>query len=123
MAPPSLPGLDGVERAPDPIAFITYQMYALTREFFIDQVTSAAIWDDAKELTVLGGIMINQGDGEDKFVPLMFQTRKDKPGTSVDLYQTAFGKPPPNLAYPLGDKAMAQSFNDYDLDTISKNAK
>lgn len=115
----------GIEKAPDPIAFITYQMYDLTREFFVDQVATApGLWVDAKELTVLGGIMINQGNGEDKFVPLMFQTRNEKPGTTIDLYETTFGQAPPDLSLPLGmDKAAAAKFHQYDLDTISANGK
>jgi len=110
--------LDGVEKAPDPIAFATYQMFALIREFFINQILTAnGVYDEAKEIAVLGGIMVNRAEGGDRFVPLMFQTRTDQPDSSMDIYESAFG-PPPDLSYVLGKKG-AEGFYDYNLDTLS----
>ena len=81
--------------APDAQAFVAYQMYALVREFFVDEVLSSpGFWDFANELTVLGGIMVNRGVGGDRFMPLMLQSRTKQDGSVNDLYQEAFGAPP-----------------------------
>ena len=112
------PRLAGIEKAADPNAFISYQMYALCREFFIDNMLGAkGFWDEAKELTVLGGIQINVNGG-DRFLPLMFQTRTDKLGTVEDLYEDTFGREP-GLYKVLGSKQMVADIYDYDLDTPS----
>ena len=86
--------IEKVMDAPDAQAFVSYQMYALVREFFIDELlTAPGIWDYASEITVLGGIMVNRGVGGDRFQPLMLQSRKQETGTTVDLYSKTFGKP------------------------------
>ena len=86
---------DLVGAAPDPISFVTYQMYVLARDTFVKQLTEAGgIYDDAVEVAVLGGIQINRAVGGDRFMPLMFQSRKQAPGTVVDLYEETFGAPP-----------------------------
>jgi hypothetical protein len=106
-------GLVGIENAPDPIAFVTYQMYQIMREFFVLELKSAdGIWDYADELTVLGGIQINRASGGDRFMPLMFQTRKQPAGTTVDLFADTFGGPP-DLRVPLGEKnvELSTTFN------------
>ena len=110
------PRLKGIEQASDPIAYVTYQMYALCREFFVDTILTASLWDEAQELAVLGGIQINRAEGGDFFMPLMFQTRTDKPGTSEDLFKETFGAPPPDLTNVFGDRRIARTFHDYDLD-------
>jgi hypothetical protein len=87
--------LKEVADAPDAQAFVAYQMYALVREFFVDEVLSSpGFWDFANELTVLGGIMVNRGVGGDRFMPLMLQSRTKQDGSVNDLYQEAFGAPP-----------------------------
>ena len=97
-------GIKGIEDAPDPIAFVTYQMYCIMREFFVlDLKTAPGIWDYANELTVLGGIQINRDKGGDRFMPLMFQTRKKPAGSTVDLFEETFG-PKPDLSVVLGEK-------------------
>lgn len=102
--------------APDAITYVTYQMYALVREFFIDEVlTAPGFWDYAEELTVLGGIMVNRGVGGDRFMPLMFQTRRQSPGTVVDLYEEAFGAPP-DLYPALGNAISQDSIYGYKLE-------
>merc|ERR1719238_1579512 len=108
--------LKKVMSAPDAQAFVSYQMYALVREFFINELlTAPGIWDFASEITVLGGIMVNRGVGGDRFMPLMLQSRKQESGTSVDLYKEAFGKPPSKLQ----DEVLLGSLPDlfsYDLE-------
>jgi hypothetical protein len=117
------PRLQGIENAPDEIAFISYQMYAIVREFLIDQVlTASGVWKDAGELCVVGGIMVNLGQGGDRFVPLFFQAREGEEGAVVDLYKDAFGNKP-DLSYVLGDKAKAANFNNYDLKTLSMTSE
>jgi len=105
-----------LDEAPDKMTYIVYQMYLLIREFFIDEIlTAPGFWDDADELCVLGGIMINRGKGGDRFLPLMFQTREQAPGTTRDIYKLAFGSKP-DLSLPLGGGSA--EFYDYDLDTF-----
>ena len=94
-------------------------MYRLVRQYFIDSVlTAPGLWDGATELTILGGIMINRGKGGDRFMPLLFQTKKQEAGTVVDLYEQTFG-PPPDLVPVLGEKnrKLAESFYDYTIET------
>ena len=87
--------LQGIEEAADPIAFVTYQMFVLQKEFFVKDLKEApAIWDFADELTILGGIQINRAKGGDRFMPLIFQTRKKEEGTTVDLFPETFGRTP-----------------------------
>merc|ERR1719238_2465262 len=87
--------LKKVMSAPDAQAFVSYQMYALVREFFINELlTAPGFWDFAGEVTVLGGIMVNRGVGGDRFMPLMLQSRTQNDGSVVDLYEEAFGPPP-----------------------------
>ena len=68
--------LEKVMDAPDAIAYVTYQMYSLVREFFIDELlTAPGFFDFAEEVTVMGGIMVNRGVGGDRFMPLLLQSR------------------------------------------------
>jgi len=83
-----------VAEAPDAIAFTTYQMYLLAREYFVTQLIESNFWDDATEVTVIGGIQINRAVGGDRFMPLMMQSRRQAKGTVVDLYEETFGKAP-----------------------------
>lgn len=110
--------LEKVMDAPDAIAFVTYQMYSLVREFFIDELlTAPGFFDFAEEVTVLGGIMVNRGVGGDRFMPLLLQTRGKEDGSSKDLYTEAFG-PKPDLASALGGVTSNAEIFDYSLDSF-----
>ena len=86
--------LEKVMDSPDAIAFVTYQMYCLVREFFIDELlTAPGFFDFASEVTVLGGIMVNRGVGGDRFMPLLLQSRGKEDGTAKDMFKEAFGPP------------------------------
>lgn len=62
------------EQAPDPIAFVTYQMYAIVRDKLDSCISNTAdVWDYATEVAVIGGIMINRDVGGDFFQPLSFE--------------------------------------------------
>jgi len=95
------PRLEGIEAAQDPIAFVTYQMYAIVRDKLDSCIANTDdVWDYATEVAVIGGVMINRHIGGDFFQPLSFEVRtKDAP--PVDLFAQSFG-PPPNLAPILG---------------------
>ena len=110
--------LDEVADAPDAYAFLTYQMYAIVREFFCDELLAAKPFDFATEVTVLGGIMINRGVGGDRFMPLMFQSRKAEKGTVVDHFEEVFG-PAPREAVEDVLAGSGISVFDYDLDKRS----
>jgi len=110
-----------IEETPDRIAYITYLMYGLAREYFVDEVLKATpgIWDYADELTVMGGIMVNRPEGGDRFMPLMFQTRSPEAGSTVDLYDETFGTRPDLTRVLQNDPVLALKFYDYDLETSS----
>jgi len=109
------PVSDKVELAPDAITFVTYQMYILAREYFVTQLLNAGgFWDDATEVTVLGGIQINRAVGGDRFMPLMMQSRQQKEGTVVDLYETTFGRAP-DLSDALGGTISNEEIFNYPL--------
>jgi hypothetical protein len=105
--------LKGIDSAPDPIAFITYQMYAVTREFVDEVLTNSNLFDGPSEVCLLGGIMVN-GDTSDHFMPLLFESKKGKDGDINDLYGETFGYRP-DLSYVLGDGATASNFYKTDL--------
>mmetsp|Transcript_51902 Transcript_51902/g.113014 ORF Transcript_51902/g.113014 Transcript_51902/m.113014 type:complete len:443 (-) Transcript_51902:207-1535(-) len=101
--------LGNLDMAPDQIAYVTYQMYKLIRDFFVDDILPGAdYWDDVSEIAVLGGIMINRAKGGDRFMPLMFQTREEEAGSTKDIFEEAFG-PLPNLETALGSGDEAAS--------------
>jgi Ca2+-binding EF-hand superfamily protein len=88
------PRLEGIEKSVDPIAFVTYQMYAIVRDLLsvcIEDTTDC--WEYAREVAVVGGIMINRRKGGDFFQPLSFETRTPSEGTT-DLFEETFGKRP-----------------------------
>lgn len=121
--------LEAVSSAPNAQAYVAYQMYSIVREFLVNELlTAPGIWDLADEVTVLGGIMINRGKGGDRFMPLMFQSRNPEGigmsgyGTTLDLYEKAFGKPPMEQI----DKLLGGSIPDlfsYELDDYRNTAK
>jgi len=78
----------------DKYAYVTYQMYSIVREYFINELLKADVFDFANEVTVLGGIMVNRGQGGDRFQPLMFQSATKEEGSAVDLFEETFGPKP-----------------------------
>lgn len=104
------PRLQGIDAAPDPIAFVTYQMYAIVRDKLNSCIAGVDdVWDYASEVTVLGGVMINRHVGGDFFQPLSFvELSKDSP--AVDLFASTFG-PPPDLASVLGSAAQVDKLH------------
>merc|ERR1719238_266872 len=115
--------LSEVSSAPDAQAFVSYQMYALVREFFINELlTAPGFWDFANEVTVLGGIMVNRGVGGDRFMPLMMQSRQQSDGTVVDLYEEAFGSAPKKQVMDVLAGSKIDVFG-YKLDTFQQTDK
>lgn len=101
--------INGVEDSSDPIAYVTYQMYAIVREL-LDQCISETpdVWDWASEVAIVGGVMINRRVGGDAFQPLSFEARRPNGKPTIDLYEQTFGKPP-ELTSVLGSKAAVKS--------------
>lgn len=88
------PRLGGIELSDDSIAFVTYQMYGIIRELITACITQTSdTFDNASEVAVLGGIIINRRKGGDFFQPLSFETRR-KDETPIDLFSEAFGDRP-----------------------------
>lgn len=89
------PRLSGIEKAIDPITFVTYQLYAIIRDKICDCINQTPeLWEYANEIALVGGVMINRHVGGDFFQPLSFESRtKDETGVKrTDLYEDAFGK-------------------------------
>merc|ERR1719215_128695 len=98
------PRLNGIDDSMDSIAFVTYQMYGIIRELITACITQTPdLFDNASEVAVLGGIMINRRKGGDFFQPLSFESRS-KDSNPVDLYSEAFGERP-NLLPVLGSES------------------
>lgn len=102
------PRLAGIEDAKDPIAFVTYQMYAIVREL-VDSCIAGTddVWDWATEVAVCGGIMVNRRVGGDFFQPLSFEVRRASGTETVDVFAETFGARP-NLEGVLGSKEAVQ---------------
>jgi len=99
------PRIKGIEQASDPIAFVTYQMYAVVRELVDDVIANTDdVWEWATEVSIVGGLMINRRVGGDFFQPLSFEVRRPKGQSTVDLYEQTFG-PAPDLEPVLGSQA------------------
>lgn len=89
------PRLEGIEKAIDPITFVTYQLYAIIRDKICECVNQTPeLWEYTNEIALVGGIMINRHVGGDFFQPLSFESRtKDENIVKrTDLYTDAFGK-------------------------------
>lgn len=119
--------LEELGAAPDAIAYVTYQMYQIVREFMIDatagpETGKTGVWQNANQLTILGGIQINRAKGGDRFMPLMFQTRTQAKGSTVDLYEETFGAPP-DLSAALGGSVSKDDIFKYSLEDFSPDAK
>jgi hypothetical protein len=86
--------LYGIDSSMDPIAFVTYQMYAIVRELLDACIAQTPdVWKWASEVSVVGGIIINRRKGGDFFQPLSFQTCTEG-APPVDLFEQTFGKKP-----------------------------
>jgi Ca2+-binding EF-hand superfamily protein len=106
------PRLKGVENAPDPIPFVTYQMYTMVRDL-LDNCFKGTddVWEWVTEVALVGGIMINRKSGGDFFQPLSFEIRTqaedEDEGVRVDsvedVFVQAFG-PRPDLLDALGSE-------------------
>ena len=98
--------INGIEAAPDPLAFVTYQMYAIVRDLVDSCITNTDdVWDYASQVVVLGGVMVNRKVGGDFFQPLSFEELPRLKGQpSIDLYEQTFGKRP-DLTTVLGSEA------------------
>jgi len=106
------PRLKGIEDSSDSIAFVTYQMYGIIRELITACITQTPdLFENASEVAVLGGVIINRRKGGDFFQPLSFETRHrcaksdgitvDAP---IDLFEEAFG-PRPDILPVMGSEA------------------
>ena len=110
------PRLKGIEDSSDSIAFVTYQMYGIIRELITACITQTPdIFENANEVAVVGGIIINRRKGGDFFQPLSFETRKRDPnndklvvGAPIDLFEETFG-PKPNLLPVMGSEAAMET--------------
>jgi len=111
------PRLKGVELAPEPITFVTYQMYTIVRDLLDNCFTGTEdVWEWVTEVSIVGGIMINRKSGGDFFQPLSFELRTqaedDEDDVRVDavedLFVTAFG-PRPDLREALGSEEPAKA--------------
>jgi len=107
------PRLKGVELAPEPITFVTYQMYTIVRDLLDNCFKGTEdVWEWVTEVAIVGGIMVNRKSGGDFFQPLSFELRtqaesEEDDGVRVDavedLFVTAFG-PRPDLREALGSE-------------------
>lgn len=101
----------------DPLVVVTYQMYGIIRDVLFDEIHASlpAITQKCDEIAFLGGIVINQYDMDDYFLPLLFQTAKSNKSEErlifTNLYNTVFT--PSNfmvrdLSTILGDRSRAE---------------
>jgi Ca2+-binding EF-hand superfamily protein len=100
------PRLKGVEQAPEPITFVTYQMYTIVRDLLDNCIKETPdVWDWVTEYAIVGGIMVNRRTGGDFFQPLSFELRTPdedrKRWENEDIFVEAFG-PKPDLLPVLG---------------------
>jgi len=103
------PRLEGIESSEDSIAFVTYQMYGIIRELVNACIAQTPdTFDTAREVAVIGGIIINRRKGGDFFQPLCFETRK-KDAAPIDLFVEAFGERPDLLSVLGSEKALTRA--------------
>lgn len=111
------PRLEGVELAPEPITFVTYQMYTIVRDLLDNCFKGTEdVWEWVSEVAIVGGIMINRKTGGDFFQPLTFEIRtpaesedEKRVDAVEDLYVKAFGQRPEKaLLDALGSEAAVQ---------------
>ena len=100
------PLIPGIEKAGDPITYVTYQMYTIVRDLLDDCIKETSdVWDWATEVAIVGGIMINRRIGGDFFQPLSFELRTNL--TTSDLFAETFGAKP-DLVPILGSQDAAK---------------
>ena len=90
--------LKDANNAPDPVAYLTYQVYDIIKEFMfaIFDRLGNGVWQETSEIIFAGGILINRpAKTGDYFMPLLLESRKAE--GSTDIYEEAFG-PKPNLS-------------------------
>jgi len=79
------------------IAFVTYQMYVMARDYLREILGGMA--KRPSEIAVLSGVVINRGTtGEDMFQPLLFET-VNSAGETQSHYGDVFGEKP--YLYPV----------------------
>jgi len=101
------PLIPGIEKAGDPITYVTYQMYTIVRDLLDDCIKETSdVWDWATEVAIVGGIMINRRTGGDFFQPLSFELRTNEKPPS-DLFAETFGAKP-DLVPILGSQDVAK---------------
>jgi len=104
------PRLQGIEESSDSIAFVTYQMYGIIHKLMYEIMFQQTkdLFDNASEVAVVGGVMINRRIGGDFFQPLSFESfsreSKDAEVKKIDLFREAFGERP-DLLPILGSEA------------------
>ena len=104
------PLIPGIEKAGDPITYVTYQMYTIVRDLLDDCIKETSdVWDWATEVAIVGGIMINRRIGGDFFQPLSFELRTKQLQylTPSDLFAETFGAKP-DLVPILGSQDAAK---------------
>ena len=104
------PLIPGIEKAGDPITYVTYQMYTIVRDLLDDCIKETSdVWDWATEVAIVGGIMINRRIGGDFFQPLSFELRTKQLQylTPSDLFAETFGAKP-DLVPILGSQNAAK---------------
>lgn len=84
------PHKDEIAAAKNEMAALAYKMYELLLSF-LEEVLHYK-WCSAKsKLAIFGGIMINcDGDGNDMFLPLMFECRTNFGADKEDLFEKTF---------------------------------
>lgn len=100
------PRLDGIEKAKEPITFVTYQMYTIVRDLLDNCIKETNdVWEWVEEVAIVGGIMINRRTGGDFFQPLSFEIRTEK-AAPEDVFPTAFGARPDLISVLGSEKAV-----------------
>lgn len=87
--------LAGIEKSADPVAFATYQVYDLIKEylFIIFNKLGDGVWKETTEIIFAGGIIINRSKRTgDFFMPLMLESHRED--RIIDIYEEAFGPKP-----------------------------
>ena len=106
------PRLGGIENSADSIAFVSYQMYGIIRELLVEGCINKTtdLFDNATEVAVVGGGMINRRVGGDFFQPLSFDSlvKGEKP---VDLFEEAFGEKPDLLPILGSEEAVSRLYS------------
>jgi len=87
--------IKNINNAPDPIAYLTYQVYEIIQEymFAIFDRLGSGVWAETSNIIFAGGILINRPkENGDYFMPLLLESHTAE-GKS-DIYEEAFGLKP-----------------------------